>query len=395
MSHDDVLCDCVVTCGDVSIQASTYAMVKASNLCLTMLDDMVSSQEPRVFEFPVGDTFGSSVLRDIVDVIHKRLDIESLDDCDRIASILDAAEYLQVTNKITRKLSKRLWTVLRGWPNNAHTFTILAKYSNVLLENHHTPFLSKARNICPEWHKFRLLLRSTRMFSERAVAVFKSTCHIFPSLLLLHELVMASPDMARHAICMSILGLYNVATYFHPEEYTLALEILLKTRPVHDRLVTPHCQIANGCIISNRAVNLPSCMSRVGGSFLLYSDKPKASMFMNFMKPLRRGCPKLHFQKGIGCMWVHVENTTFGFKLHMTKLPHSSDAYCCWVRVVPFYSTTDELNDVNYADVDDVWTEILVEEESCIQFSMQLLRGVKFLRFVRVDVFWLHDPRAE
>ena len=188
MSHDDILCDCIVTCSgnDVSVPASTYAMVKASNLCHSMLDDMLGDEQPRVFSFPVGDTFGCNVLRDIVDVIHKRIDIDSLDDCDRIASILDAAEYLEVTDKITRKLSKRLSTVIRGMPNAMSTFDTLTTYSGMLLDHHHVSFLSKARNIAPTWHVFRRLIRGMDMFAERAVVTFKSLVGIFPSLLLLH-----------------------------------------------------------------------------------------------------------------------------------------------------------------------------------------------------------------
>lgn len=398
--HNDVLCDCIVSCEQhgTRIPASTYAMVKASRLCETMLDDMLDrvGEQPRVFEFPVGDTFArTGVLQDVVDIIHKRLEVERLDDVDRVAQIIDAAEYLQTTDKITKKLSKRLWSIMRSMPNTTATFDKLLQYSGVLLDHHHAPFLSKARNIAPEWHVFRRILRGMDMFPERAAATFKSTVHIFPALLLLYELIMSSPDHARHDVCMAILSMYNVATYFHPDEYTQALQLLLETKSSHDRLVTPHCQIASGCITSSTNVNMPSSIAKVSGTFLLFSDKPKASLLMVCHKPIGHGCPKIKFQKGIGCMWISRQGSV-GFKIQIQKLPHSTDADCSWVRVCPMYSTSDDTKDVNLGDVVDAWSEVTMEDASgYFQWTTTLPRGTDCLRFVRIDVFWLHDPRSE
>lgn len=390
MSILDSLDDCVIECGSNKepVRANTFIMVQNCELFRMVYEDMVDSKDgDRIFEAP---NVSSRVMQLLVNLLHKKINTHDIVSVDDILDIFEAQRYLNCSYKKS-KLSNQLWELVRSLNASPRSMDTMVKTAGHLLETHLREFLSKARVVSNmRFHSFQKIFRDVDMTPSIAKSCMTECMGYFSPLLLLHALVSVTTPGLRFHVVLECISMYRVGCYFHPDEYLLALHMLGQYRSTSQLEIPPYVlDISRAILDACHNVNSPSCLSKAGGSLITIQGKPRASFFIHLHKV--RCKMRMTFQNNVAL--VHRSDDVLECRFLLGKLgdyAHTVDE--AHVRIIylgevdgkPVYSeTTEEWIHTHHVDHDD---------HDAIDIRHVMESSSVPVTYIRIDIFWVHDP---
>lgn len=388
MSILDTLDDCVVVAGHDHhrIHANTYIMVQNCDIFRMAYEDMI---EDATREFHAPNVSGR-IMQILVNLLHKKINPSDITSVDDILDVFEAQRYLACGYKRSR-LSNQLWELVRALDVSTASMRVMVKTAPQLLESHPREFLSKARVVSKlKFETFRKIFEHVDMTPKLAKSCMTESLSHFSPLMMLHILVSTTPPGLKFFTVLECLSLYKVGCYFHPEEYFLALQMLMQYR-VHAKLDIPPyvVEMSKTSLDACHNVNSPSCLSKATASLVTIQGKPRASFFIHILK---NHCKiRLTFQHNVA--HIHKDGDTLECRFLLGKLGEyahvTDDAH---VRIV--YVTAEEDNAPEYETVHEEWIHVVHvdhDEHDAIDIRDQFVTS-SILRYIRIDIFWLHNP---
>ena len=390
--YHDKLHDCtLVSAQGTEVKASTFVMVQACSVLASMFEDM-TEEDGRVFHLPNVDHDTLSLL---VSILHNQKTVGSISDVTEIRRVLLAMDYLGCRPKF-KKLVTRLWQLLRLLPNTMETFGLLCENATLVMPEFSIAFLNKAKIICPEWHRFRVLFDDMDMTPQLAVLCMNTLLSTFPALLIVFGIVSASPPNHVHQILATVLSMPRIGLQFHPEEFMEVLESCAETVPPLKRN-DPYTLLARACLDSYRGVNTPLCVSKISATFIFFQHKAKCSFLITLKKPITKKI-KVQFQHGTATFDVDGEAGTVAANIQLHRFHENAESVDdAYVRTVPMYVREIGSHELDFEDMRDSWhtvENIDHANRGTLSHTVELPRDTfPLLKHLRYDVFWLHDPR--
>jgi hypothetical protein len=401
MRYHPELDDCRISCSDGSVVANTFAMVQASPVLSDLFDDMSDASE-RVFEIP---NVTCATMQRVVDLVQRKIGATDLDDMVEIREVLVAMDFLGCSTR-WKKLVDRLWTLVRACPPEISKAKMLENAS-LLIPEHPDAFFHKFRLMCPNWQEYRTLFDAISMTPTLASVVMTQLMPFFPMPLLIHAIVTNTPRDHVYTVISGIFKIPRIGSYFHPDELMLAFDVVLRSAS-HDI----DTSIIRAVLDSAHGVNVPTPVPRARGSMVTFHTKNTTSFSFVFDRPITRPTtvtfpsntatftfePPPTGQTGQTGTTTTTGTMETSLKLH--KFGETGMAVdCAFVRTT-VYPRDPELDDghasklVAWSRVRDTWTTVEdVDHDADGEIEHTARLDVTDAVAVRVDVFWVHDPR--
>jgi hypothetical protein len=387
--------DCTLVCDSGAIiPANTFIMVQACSTLSNMFEDLEEgTSQGRVFHIHGVEKHTLQVL---VDLLHHKMSVSGIQSIDEIRHVIHAMDYLGCRYKF-KKLVQRLWQLLRLMPNTVETFGNLCENAPLVMPEYSTAFLTKAKSIAPEWHRFRDLIEQMDMTPQLAVLCMNTLMNTFPPVCIIFGIIDASPPSHVQQIVTAVLSIHNIGLHFHPEEFMLILEhCVTPGHGSHEKKGDPYMNLAKACLDSFKGVNTPMCISKLSGTFIYFQHKTRCSFFVTIKKPVNRKA-RVQFQHKTATFEIDAANHTLESTIHLHKFQeHAESVNEVYVRYVPFYSR--ELGCSKIECGNDIWytvTDIDHMNRGRVRHVINIPQDTfPLLKYVRYDIFWLHDPRV-
>jgi len=378
----DRLYDCDVKCSDGTIlRANTFALVSSCSVLAMFFEDM-SDDDTKTFYVDVP----SETMRTVIGLVHGSLPSNQLKSAEQVASILHTMNYLGCTTK-WRKLTHRLWTLVRS-ECPAVAGPVLLVNAPLLLPEFGAGFLLKLRIVFPNWRDFSKLFNHITVTPGVAVMVVDQTAQFFPVGLLVHALIGHTPDQHKRLVAERIFSIRRVGNMFHPEEFNWTLDQIPNS-------LIPLLECARD---AHAVVNRPVPLSKIKSSMVTYPVKNTASFFFAFDCPCtKRTC--VAFQNNVASFVferreraptsTREESTpiSLDIKIDMDKLGNEV------ASIAPMVYMRCTTSNHDATTVDDQWTNVTVDQMGSVLTSYDLHVSNDDLAWVKVDMYWMMDPR--
>lgn len=390
MSLLDTLDDCVIVCGadQERVRANTYIMVQNCDVFKMAFEDMLE-EETREFHAP---NVSGRIMQLLVNLLHKKITVHDLASVDDILDLFEAQRYLACSYKKSR-LASQCWELVRHLDVSDRSWHVMIKTAPHLLESHPKEFLSKARVVSKmSFRVFRQLFRHVDMSPDVARSCMSECMAHMSPILLLHVLQSVAPAGLRFQVVLECLTVYKGGLYFHPEEYLLGLDLLQQCRNSSRLDIPPYVlELSRGVLDACKDVNSPSCQSKTGGSLITIQGKPRASFFLHLKKPHCK--VRLQFQHSVATIYRDGDVLECRFLLgKLGEFAHAVDE--AHVRIT--YMTVTEDGDPDYEHATEEWVHAThVDHDDHDAIDIRDRYDVKDggpVTYIRLDVFWLHDP---
>ena len=420
MRHHPELDDCHISCMDGTVMANTFAMVQASPVLSDLFDDMSDASE-RVFEI---SNVTCATMQRVVDLVQRKIGVSDLDDLTEIRDVLMAMDFLGCSTR-WKKLVDRLWTLVRACPADMAK-TKMLENASLIIPEHPDAFFHRFRLMCPNWQAYRTLFESISMTPTLASVVMTQLMPFFPVPLLIHAIVTNTPRDYVYTVISGIFKIPRIGSYFHPDELMLAFDVILESAS-HDI----DTSIIRAVLDSTHGVNPPLPVPRARGSMVTFHTKNTTSFSFVFDRPITRSTtvtfpsntasftfdpppprptttstpetPSLRTPMTVPPTPPVPPAETMGTletKLKLHKFGETGMAVdCAFVRTT-VYPRDPELDDghvskqVAWDRVWDTWKTVEdVDHDADGEIEHTERLDVTDAVAVRVDVFWVHDPR--
>lgn len=386
MSVLDSLDDCTVICGHTSerVRANTFVLVQNCDIFRMAYEDMLEDESR---EFPAPNVEGR-IMQLLVNLLHKKIhpsDITSIDD---LLEVFEAMRYLACTYK-RHKLSQQLWELVRQLPASNESMGTIVKTAPHLLETHPREFLSKSRVVSKmRFDTFRRVFDSVDMSPDMAKTCMSETMAHFSPLLILHALVHVAPPGLKFHTVLECLSLYKVGCYFHPAEYLMGLHMLQEYRSSSKLDIPPYVMdLSKATLDACHNINSPACLATADGSLVTIQGKPRASFFIHLKKLHRK--VRLQFQHNVA--QIHRDGTVLECRFLLRKLgEYSHVANDAHVRITYI---PEEHEIPIYDKAGERWLHVPhVDHDDHDAIDIRDDYGVDLVTYIRIDLFWLHNP---
>jgi len=369
-SYDKRLDDCVLSCNDrVRIPANTFAMVTTCSVLAMFFDEMPDRGE-RTFYVDAP----SALVQTLVDIIHAKRHVNELEDVTHIADLLHLMDYLGCTYK-WRKIVQRLWAVLRTQPLDA-AGPVLMEHAQLLLPEFRSGYLHKLRLMYPHWSDFSKVFDHMVITGRLAVVLIETLTRFFPVCVLVDAIRQHAPESHRNDIVHVVLSIRRLGAMFHPDELAWTMR-RLPCMPIVD------------CVRDAFTVVNRPCGSKIPSSMLTYPTRNMASFFFVLDDVSSRKRTTVSFPEKVANFVIDPSNGSVAIGVNMDKLGSetASVALTAYVRATVF---DDVVCPAGRAI--DQWKDVEIDENGMwsVRFDDVILNGPDWLK---IDVFWLHDPR--
>lgn len=387
-----VLSDCVLRCNDGDVRANTYALVQSCDVISNMFEDMGETDAPgddRVF---VIDRFSSRTMKFVVDLIQKSIepsDVKSIEDA---RDILVAMDFLCCTTRWKRMVD-RLWTLIRASPA-CDTKRLLLENAGFIVPEHPAAFFTKYRRMCPGWQEYKALFEAVPMTPETAILFVTQLMTYFPMPMIVHAIVSNTPKRQISNVTTGIFHIQRIGRYFHPDELLVAMDT------IHLAASTNVDTAIMDCVVdSHRGVNVQTPVHKIKGTMVTLKTKNMANFAFTVERSLTR-LTTVSFSSNSAVFSFDPDTGLIEMRVRMHKLGDTGRAVdTVYVRTTS-YPKSEELemghmsSRIDWDGVRDTWSTVLNIDHTADGEIVNTERiDAGDVAMVRVDLFWLHDPR--
>ena len=425
--HHPRLHDCRLICSDGTVDANTFCMVQASRMMATMFEDMPETPDDPADDQALPDAFERLGIEDarvtkprirlcqrrsfdlrsldtrtvqgVVDLLERRVSAADIGDIDHLRAVLLAMDFLDCDLHWVTVVD-RLWNLIQQCPKTTDTIRYMLENASLIIPEHPSTFFHRFRALCPDWTSFRRVFETISMTPTLAVVVMTQLMTYFPVPLLIHAIVMHTPTNHVCRVITDIFKLPRIGSYVHPDELLLVFDLVLRkaSRDIDTSMI-------RAVLESTQGVNTPIPTPRIGGSMVTFQTKNTASFAFVMDRPITR--PKtLAFSSNTASCTFDPARSRIETEVKLHKFNETGAAVeCIYVRTT-VYPRDPELDDghistqVAWDRVYDRWTtvwDVDHDANGLVRTHDTLPAGAlgdRSLYMIRIDIFWVHDPRT-